>query len=535
MIEKRKLKLKKFYFHPITMFFIGILLIMILSLILSAFETQATYNIVNTSGTDLIPKLVVVENLFSYDNLKYLISNTIRNFMGFTPLCMLLVSLVGVSIADGTGLIDIISTKYVRKLSKYQLTFIVLFLGIISSIINEVGYAILIPLIAIIYEKEGRNPLLGIVTAFCGVAFGYGVTLFVGSQEVFLIPYTKAAANLIDNTTHISLTSNLIFIIVSSIILPFAGTPIIEKIISPKIPKYRRYDKVTGKTLQTSEIMLSDIEEEEQKKIAFEKNSKIGLRNALITAIIIILLFIYMIIPNLPGSGLLLDMNEKIYLNQIFGQNSYFQDGFSFMVAILFIVTGLAYGIGAKTLKNDKELIEKANNSFKNIGSIILLIFVYSQFLAFWKQSNIGLVILGWIASLLNNLSMDGIALVAITTILIAFAGLFNTSYTTKWIVLSPVVVPMFMQNNISAQYAQIAMRVGHSMTCGITPLMGFFIIYLSYLNEYNQTKEKPITIKQSLKFVLPYFSIMLVVWLLIIVLWYITGINIGPHVKPTI
>ena len=535
MPEKRKLKLKKFYFHPITMFFFGILLIMILSLILSAFEMQTTYNVVNSSGTDLISKLVVVENLFSYDNLKFLISNTIKNFMGFTPLCMLLVSLVGISVADATGLIEIISTKYIRKMSKYQLTFLILFLGIISSILNEVGYAILIPLAAVIYEKEGRNPLLGIVTAFCGVAFGYGVSLFVGMQEVNLIPYTKSAARLIDNSMHISLTSNLFFIIVSSIILPFVGTPIIEKLVSPKLPKYRRYDKVTGKTLQTSEIMLSDIEEEEQKRIAFEKNSKVGLRYALITSIVIILLFAYMIIPNLPGSGLLLDMNEKIYLDQIFGQNSYFLDGFSFMISILFIVTGLAYGIGAKTIKNDKELIEKTNNTFKNIGMIILLIFVYSQFLAFWKQSNIGLVILGWISNLLNNLSLDGIALVAITTILIAFAGLFNSSLTTKWMILSPVVVPMFMQNNISPQYAQLVMRVGHSMTCGITPIMAFFIIYLSYLNQYNQTKDKPITIRQSLKFILPYFSIMLLVWLLIIVLWYITGINIGPHVKPTI
>ena len=508
---------------------------MVLSLILSAFEMQATYNVVNASGTDLNSKLIVVENLFSYDNLKYLISNTIKNFMGFNPLCMLLVSLVGISIAEATGLIEKISTRYIRKMSKFQLTFLILFLGIISSIVNEVGYAILIPLAAIIYDKEGRNPLLGIVTAFCGVAFGYGVSLFVGIQEVNLIPYTKSAAGLIDTTAHISLTSNLYFIILTSIILPFIGTPIIEKIIAPRIPKYRRYDKVTGKTLQTSEIMLSDIQEEEQKKIAYEKNSKIGLRYATIASIVVILLFIYMIVPGLPGSGLLLDMNEKIYLTQIFGENSYFEEGFSFMVAILFIVAGLAYGIGAKTIKNDKELIENANNTFKNIGTIILLIFVFSQFLAFWKQSNIGLIILVWISNLLSNLSLDGIALVAITAILVAFAGLFNSGLTTKWMILSPVVVPMFMQNNLSPQFAQVVMRVGHSMTCGITPFMAFFIIYLSYLNLYNQNKEKPITIRQAFKMIMPYFSIMLVVWLLILVLWYITGFSIGPHVKPTI
>ena len=151
MPEKKKLKLKKFFFHPITMFLVGTILIMLISLILSSFEMQSTYNSITTNGKDLTSKLVVVENLFNYENLKYLISNTVKNFMGFSPLCMLLISLIGISIAKATGLIDIISTKHIRKLSKYQLTYLVLLLGVISSIVNEVGYVILIPLAALVY------------------------------------------------------------------------------------------------------------------------------------------------------------------------------------------------------------------------------------------------------------------------------------------------------------------------------------------------------------------------------------------------
>ena len=120
MPEKKKLKLKKFFFHPITMFLVGTILVMLISLILSSFEMQSTYNSITTNGKDLTSKLVVVENLFNYENLKYLISNTVKNFMGFSPLCMLLISLIGISIAKATGLIDIISTKHIRKLSKYH-------------------------------------------------------------------------------------------------------------------------------------------------------------------------------------------------------------------------------------------------------------------------------------------------------------------------------------------------------------------------------------------------------------------------------
>ena len=87
MPEKKKLKLKKFFFHPITMFLVGTILVMLISLILSSFEMQSTYNSITTNGKDLTSKLVVVENLFNYENLKYLISNTVKNFMGFSPLC----------------------------------------------------------------------------------------------------------------------------------------------------------------------------------------------------------------------------------------------------------------------------------------------------------------------------------------------------------------------------------------------------------------------------------------------------------------
>ena len=137
MPEKKKLKLKKFFFHPITMFLVGTILVMLISLILSSFEMQSTYNSITTNGKDLTSKLVVVENLFNYENLKYLISNTVKNFMGFSPLCMLLISLIGISIAKATGLIDIISTKHIRKLSKYQLTYLVLLLGVIIVILNR--------------------------------------------------------------------------------------------------------------------------------------------------------------------------------------------------------------------------------------------------------------------------------------------------------------------------------------------------------------------------------------------------------------
>ncbi len=531
MREKRKLKLKTFYFHPITVFIVLSFLVVILSAILSSFEMQATYHTVNATTKTLENTIVAVENLLNFDGMKFIISNAATNFISFSPLATLLISLIGLSVAEATGFIEAFSRKYVRKFSSTQVTFLVVFIGIISSLINDIGYAILIPLVAMIYATNGRNPLTGIVTAFCSVAFGYGVSIFVGSMEVSLMDFTSNAAALIDEATHISLTSNLIFIIVASLILSVIGTFIIEKIISPRLGKYRIQEDLT----KTEELRMIDLEEEEQVKIEREKRQKRGLRFALISFLIIIILFIYMIIPNLPNSGMLLDMKETTYLGQIFGPNSYFQDGFTYMMSLLFLFMGIAYGIGAKTIKNDKELLEKTVPHFSKIGNILILMFVVSQFIAIFKRTNIGVVITAWFANLIEYLKFSGIPLIILVLILIAISNIFITTPSAKWEIFAPVVVPMFMQSNISPQFAQIVMRVGDCMTNGITPLLGCFAIYIGYLNTYNFDKNKPITIRRSIKLVLPYFAIISVTWILLVIGWYIIGLPIGPGVYPTI
>lgn len=532
MKEKRKLHLRKFYLHPTTIFLLLIIGTIILSSILSLFQMQATYNTVNANTNELVPTLVAVENLFSFSGLKFIISNATKNFMSFAPLGSLLISLLGLSIAEATGFLETLARRKLKKVPKYYLTFMVLFIATISSLINEVGYAILIPLVALIYFIIGRNPILGIITAFCGVSFGYGVSIFIGSMEVSLMNYTKTAAFLIDKSTHIALSSNLFFIIAASIIISVIGTFIIEKIIAPKIGKYKKEEDEFAKTEQ---YRIIDIEEEEQKRIETDNNEKKGLKNAAIVSIIVLIAFIYMIIPKLPYSGLLLDMTEKTYLGQLFGSNSYFQDGFTYIVSLFLLLTGLAYGIGAKTLKSDKDILEKASKNFANIGNIFILIFVVSQFIAIFKKTNIGIIITTWLATILQNLQFSGIPLIVTALILIALSNFVLTSPSLKWMIFAPVVVPMFMQSNISPQFAQIVMRVGDSMTNGYTPLLAAFVIYLGYLNIYNLNKDKPIGLKKSLSMITPYFLIIAFSWIVLVVFWYIIGLPIGPGVFPTL
>lgn len=528
MKEKRKLKLKKFYLHPITIFILLTLLTVIMSGIFSVLGIQASYSTINSSNNQLENVLVTVENLFSYDGLKYIISNASRNFISFTTLSTLLISLIGVSIASASGLFDTFIKKYMSKMSNFQITFLLIFIATISSLINEVGYTILIPLGAILFKAVGRNPMAGIVAAFAGVAFGYGATVFVGSMEVNLISITTQAAYLVDPTTHVSLTSNLFIIIASSIILSIVGTFVMEKLIIPKIG--RIHEK---KDLATSEYSLVSIDE--QARLEQELLEKKGLRHALIAALIVAFIFIYSIIPGLPLSGMLLDMEETTYLGQLFGSNSYFQDGFTYMVSIFFMVTGLVYGFSSKTFKNDKDVAYKAGAYLSDIGSLIMTIFFAAQFIAIFRHTNIGTIITAWGANIIGSVNFTGIPLILLVLLVIAVVSLFSTTPVAKWTIMAPVVVPILMQSNISPQFAQFILRAGDSMTKGYTPLLAFFVIYVGYLNIYNPKKEKPITIGMALRWLTPYCLIIGLTWILITVGWYLIGLPIGPGVYPTV
>ena len=531
MINKKKLHLKKFHFHPITALIFMTFFVMILSSILSVLHVQASYSRINASN-ELESVIETVKGLFNFTGFKYLIESAAKNFVSFTPLSTLLIGLIGLSVAHASGFIDTFIKRVTLKINNKTLTFIIIFIATISSIINEVGYVILIPLSALIFLANGRNPLLGITASFCGVAFGYGVTLFAGSMEMNLVQYTEKAARLIDSGYHVGILSNLFAIIISSVVVSLVGTYIIEGIVSKKIGRYK-LDKEDAES-ETKEIRLEAVEEEQQRKLEEEVLEKRGLRRSFIAFILFSLFIAYMIIPGIPGSGLLLDMNEKTYTYQLFGPNAYFQKGFTFIISMMFLAIGIAYASGAKTVKNDKELIEKASLYLKDVGYLIALIFFASQFIAIFKESNIGMVIVSAISGLIRDIPFSGLPLIISVLLLVAFSGLFLTTQTAKWTLLSPVVVPLLMQNNISPQFAQFIFRAGDSMAKGMTPLLAYFVIYLGYMNVYNTEKE-PVTIKKALSYVSPYCFIISITWILIVALIYIIGLPIGPSVSPVL
>lgn len=514
---------------PISIFFILIVGTVLLSAVFSflgkieinnkyPFSWLATgsYSAVNSVSGELETQVVEVESLLNTKGIQYIVSNFVSNFVSFAPLGMILISLIGLSVAEKSGLFEALSILKKESESKFILTSFIIFFGVASSIFTDLGYVILIPLSAILFSIQKRNPIGGIVSAFAGVAGGYGISIFISSYDTSLSLYTTTAAKLLDSKYTTAIYGNLFYIIVATILITVVGTIITEKIIMPKLSK-RKDDDI-------DEIKI------------LERKHKRGLLFSSLAVLCCIILFIYMIIPNcsLPGTGILLDSTTNGYINQLLGSNSYFQQGLVVLVMALFFIAGLFYGFGSKSIKSDNDIINFITSSKNNIGYLIILLFFASQFIAIFKKTNIGVVLNISLINFVQGLNITGLPLVILFFLIVMIGSVFLTSPSAKWSIMAPVIVPMFMQSNLSAEFAQLVYRSASSPMNVLTPLLAYYVIYLGYLQIYNKTDDV-ITIKKSFKFMLPYSLLFALTFLILIIIWYIIGLPIGLGVYPTL
>jgi len=517
--DKRKIS-------PVTIFLLLIIGTILLSALMSglgkikinntypfSFLSQGTYSTINSVTGELENQFVEIESLLTGSGIQYIISNIVTNFISFSPLSMLLITLIGFSVAEKSGLIKTISAMFSPKTPSYIFTFIIIFLGILSTFCSDIGYVVIIPLGAILFSLNKRNPIGGIISAFAGTAGGAGINLLLGTMDMNLTTYTTSAAKLLDSKYSVALSGNYFFIAVATILISVIATLITEKLIMTRL---------SNKLEETDELFI------------IEKKEKRGLFISGVATCIITLIFIYMIIPGLPFSGLLLDTSVSGYMNQLFGSNSYFQQGLVAMVSIIMFISGLCYGIGSGTVKNDKTVINFIASSFNKIGYLIILIFFASQFIAIFKKTNIGTMINIWMLDILKASNINGLPLILLFFIFAMVGNIFLPSPALKWSIMSPAIVPLFMQANMTPEFAQIVYRTSISTTNLITPLLAYYVIYLGYLQIYNR-KDETITIGTSFKYLRPYWIIFGITFLILIIIWYIIGAPIAPGVFPTL
>ena len=238
------------------------------------------------------------------------------------------------------------------------------------------------------------------------------------------------------------------------------------------------------------------------------------------------MIFIYNIIPGLPFSGNLLDYSQTLYIDKLFSYDSFFSNGFVFVVAVLFVILGLAYGIGAKTITNNKEFIDALGHSLNGIGKILVMIFAVSIFINIFKESNIGNVVAAAFTNLINNSNFGGFPLLILLFLATIITSLFLPNAINSWSIFS-ATVPALMEAGVSPEFSQLVYRLGGSVAIGLTPVFVYFIVYLAFMETYNQSN-KPVTMLEAVRYQLPFALITAAVFLVVIILWYITGLPLG-------
>lgn len=511
----KKIRKKEKNTHPLMTYVFLIVGVIVISGFLKILDIQSTFYKINSVNLSLMPQTEIVNSLFSLSGLKYIFTNTVSNFANFTVLSNLIIILMGIGIMDKSGFLQTAITLTTKRLKKKTVTFVFVLMCILSSIFGDLSYIVFIPLGALLFFYGKRNPALGIIVSFASLSCGSALNVFFTSNDSSLLNYTLLAAHTVNSNYSINNLAFIFIMIVAVLLISYIITIVTENILVRDMPKY--------------EFTESELEEDVVTKL-----EERGMVFACGAAIIYLIIFIYNIIPGLPFSGALLDNSQVYYIDKLFSVNSFFSNGFVFILTILFIIFGLFYGIGSKSIKNTKDFCDSLGHSLDGIGNILVMIFIASTFISIFKQTNIGDTLVGFFANIINTSSFIGLPLVILIFILVAIASLFVPSSTLKWSMLSASVVPKMMDAGMTPEFAQIVFRFAETVTLNITPILAYFIVYLTFLEKYNQS-DKKIKLFDAIKYQLSYTCIIGVSLLLLIIVWYIIGIPLGINAFPTI
>jgi aminobenzoyl-glutamate transport protein len=518
--------------HPAILFLALCGAVIVVSQVLYWFDVKATYEVVTTpkvateetyyggsvQPTDVGPtqpepasdykvetQTAKVKGLLTGEGVRYLFTSFVDNFRNFSAVAIILVVMIGVGLAEAAGLIGALIRKLVGVSSRGTLTFIIVLLGIVSSIASDAGYLVLIPLGAAAFKSVGRNPLAGIAAAFAGVAAGFGVNFLITPLDGVLTEITNDAAGSGSNQ-HIDLAANLYFGIVSTIFVAIVLTFITAKLVEGRLGQYDPADAGDGP--QTAD---------EAADVAPEAEAR-GLRYAMWGTLVV--LAAVALLTAIPGAPLRNPDTGKVI------GDSPFMDSLIVIIMVVFYVAGYLYGRGAGTIKGSADVIETITKSWATLASLLFLFLLIAQFIAYFNFSNIAEVLAVKLGDVLEDMSIGAVWLLIGVIILTIIVDLIIPQAIAKWALLAPIFIPLFIRLGVAPQTVLAAYRVGDSPANVITPLMAYFPLIVVFTQRYRRDAG----IGTVVSLMLPYVVILSVVWVLFFVVWYLIGIPLGPE-----
>ena len=451
---------------------------------------------------------ITVFNLLSADGIRYIFTSIVGNFVGFAPLGTVLVAFAGVSLAEHSGLISATIRGLIGKSNRVTVTAAIAFTGILSNTAGELGYVVIIPLAGVIFHAMGRHPIAGMSTAFAAVSGGYSANLLLGTVDPLLSGLTQEASHLLDHDYRVGAEANWYFMIASTFLITAIVTFLSEKIIEPRLGKYR----------QGSDNLDSE-EKAMQSQLELTNLEKKGLIWAGLSVLLLAIVVSLLILPE----GAILRNQETGLIAK-----SPFLQSIVFLVCIFFSISGMVYGFVTKSFKSSKDVIASMNKTFNSLGTFLVLVFFASQFVAYFKVTNIGTIIAVTGAALLESINFTGPSVIIAFIFVSASINLFIGSASAQWSMLAPIFIPMFMLLGYSPELIQAAYRIGDSSTNIITPLMTYFALIVTFFQKYDKNSG----IGTIVATMLPYSMTLLITWSLFLYLWaFLLGLPVGPNV----
>jgi aminobenzoyl-glutamate transport protein len=481
--------------HPITLFALFALGVIVASGIASYF---------GVSAQDPRPggEVIEVVSLLNAEGLQRIVTGLVTNFTGFTPLGTVLVALLGVGIAERSGLLSAAMRGLVMNAHPRVVTLAVVLAGVISNTASELGYVVLVPLSAMIFHSLGRHPLAGLAAAFSGVSAGYSANLLIGTVDPLLAGITTKAANLIDPEYYVGPEANWYFMMISTFLIAAMGTFVTEKIVEPKLGKYDTNE---------ASINLS-----EQKIEALTPQEKRGLKGAGLSFLLLGALLALTIVPEW---GILRNPED----GKVAG--SPFLKGIVTFIFITFAIPGYVYGRITKVMKTDRDVIDAMSESMSTLGMYIVLVFFAAQFVAFFGWTNFGSIFAIKGATFLQEVGLTGPSVFILFILMCAFVNLMLGSASAQWAITAPIFVPMLMLIGYAPEVIQAAYRIGDSVTNIITPMMSYFGLILAVAARY----KKDIGIGTLIATMLPYSIMFLLGWSILFFVWvFALGMPVG-------
>lgn len=479
--------------------------------------------------------IIVAVSLMNAEGLRRIIANLVTNFTGFAPLGTVLVALLGVGVAEHSGLIKTAIRGIVLKALTIQptvkesdpailrlikkpiffllqpkilVTFAIVFSGIISNTASELGYVVLVPLGAVVFYSLGRHPLAGMAAAFAGVSGGYSANLLLGTIDPLLAGLTQEAARLIDPTYDVHAAVNYYFMFVSVFVISILGTWVTVYIVEPKLGPYD--PAIASEKLDATEGM--------------EPLTALERKGLFWTFISVVAMFGVLALMVIPEWGVL--RNPDPAVTDFPATITPFLNGIVALIFIGFIIPGVVFGRITGTISSERDVIDGMAKSMSTLGLYIVIVFFAAQFVAYFGWTNLGQILAVNGANFLQAMNLTGPMVFVFFIFISGFVNLMLGSASAQWAVTAPIFVPMLMLIGYSPEVIQAAYRIGDSVTNIITPMMSYFGLILAFATKY----DKNLGIGTIISMMLPYSILFLIGWMtLFFIMIFVLGIPPGP------